>query len=102
MKLISSVRELQEDTVNFSQACSTLYGRGDREFKKTGKTEKKMPAQKQRKQKNRVKWLEILPNAPWYSSQINKSTPICFKEKALYIHVDNKLEQTIQEKNKQL
>lgn len=61
-----------------------------------------MQAQKQRKQKNRVKWLEILPNTPWYSSQINKSTPICFKEKALYIHVDNKLEQKIQEKNKQL
>lgn len=53
MKLISPVCELQEDTVNFSQACSTLYGRGDRELK--ARQKKRKDAQKQRKQKNRVK-----------------------------------------------
>lgn len=40
MKLISPFRELQEDTVNFSQACSTLYGRGDRELKTRQKKRK--------------------------------------------------------------
>lgn len=40
MKLISPVCELQEDTVNFSRACSTLYGRGDRELKARQKKRK--------------------------------------------------------------